>query len=42
MVIEHTPTTRASRARRQRNPWPLIIALMTVIGAVGGKLIAQH
>ena len=42
MVIEHLPDTRASRARRPRNPWPIVITLMAVIGAIGGRLIAQH
>jgi hypothetical protein len=42
MAIEHLSRTRASRSRRPRNPWPIIIAIMTVIGAVGGTLIARH
>jgi hypothetical protein len=42
MVIEHPPTTRASRIRHPRNFWPLITAIMAVIGAIGGTLIAQH
>jgi hypothetical protein len=42
MVIEHTPSTRASRTRRPRNIWPLIVAVMALIGAIGGRLITQH
>ena len=42
MVIEHLPRTRASPARRPRNPWPFIVALMAIIGAVGATLIARH
>jgi hypothetical protein len=42
MAIEHLPRTRASRARRPRNPWPIIVTIMVIIGAVGGTLIARH
>jgi hypothetical protein len=42
MVLEHTPSTRASRSRRQRALWPIIIAVMALIGVVGGTLLARH
>jgi hypothetical protein len=42
MVIEHTPRTRASRVRRPRNPWPIIVAVMILIGAIGGTLLARR
>ena len=42
MVIEHLPRTRASHARRPRNRWPFIVAMMAMIGAVGGALIARR
>jgi hypothetical protein len=42
MLIDQLSNTRASQIRRQRNPWPLITAIMAVIGAIGGALLAQH
>jgi hypothetical protein len=42
MVLEHTPSTRASRSRRQRALWPIIVAIMIVVGATGGVLMAAH
>lgn len=42
MVIEHLPTSRASRARRPRNAWPIIISIMVIVAVVAGKLMAQH
>lgn len=42
MVLEHLPSTRASRSRRHRAMWPIIIVVMALIGAVGGTLVAQH
>ena len=42
MVIEHLSSTRASRARRPRNTWPVIITIMVIIGAVGGRIIVQR
>ena len=42
MAIEHLPDTRASRARRPRNPWPMIAVAMAIIGAIGGTLLAGH
>jgi hypothetical protein len=42
MVIEHPPTTRASRARRNRFAWPIVVALMILAGAAGGVLLAAH
>jgi hypothetical protein len=38
MVVELK--TRVSRARQSRAMWPIIIAAMIVIGAIGGTLIA--
>jgi hypothetical protein len=42
MVIENPPNTRASRIRRPRNLWPLVVAVMALIGAIGGRLLASH
>lgn len=42
MVFEHLSDARASRDRPPRNVWPFIIAVMAVIGAISGWLIAQH
>jgi hypothetical protein len=42
MVIERLPRTRASRTRRPRNLWPVMIAIMALIGTLGVRLIAQH
>jgi len=42
MVIENASQTGAGRGRRPRNLWPFIIVLMTIIGVLGGRLIAQH
>ena len=42
MAIEHLSKTRASRSRRPRNPWAIIVTIMVIIGAVGGMFLARH
>jgi hypothetical protein len=45
MLVERLPQTRASRVRRQRTFWPVILAAlaliggMAIIGAIAGMLL---
>jgi hypothetical protein len=39
VLIETLPQTRASRARRRPNVWPIIIATTVFIAVLGGTLL---
>lgn len=42
MVYEDRPTSPASRSRRRRAMWPVIISVIALVGAIGGILLATR